>query len=178
MEPPFDCSNDDSGDAAFVRAIKFIWGRDAVEEFVAYDMHPLATSVGFDKVATFVTPTSKLRVPMPKFVAVHKDDEDDIQFLARIELEPEGIVGSYTRLKHDACLTNLHNGGHLNSVFELMEVAYGPRPEPGTEEFTEALKKRRMDVAGKNLGKHVRALGKMKVETVKAVVPQGKASTP
>jgi hypothetical protein len=32
-------------------------------------------------------------------------NKDDIQFLARVELEAEGIVGSYTKPKHDACLT-------------------------------------------------------------------------
>jgi hypothetical protein len=109
-----------------------------VEEFVACGMHPLATGVGFDKVATLVTPVSKLRVPLPKFVAAHRDDEDDAQFLARLELEAEGIVGSYTRPEHDACVMNLRNRGHLNRVFELAKVAYGPRPEPSTEEFTEA----------------------------------------
>jgi hypothetical protein len=77
-------------------------------------------------------------VPLPKFVVVHKDDEDDVQFLARVELEAEGIVGSYTYPEHDACIANLHNEGRLNQVFELAEVAYGPRPEPGTEEFIEA----------------------------------------
>jgi hypothetical protein len=55
-------------------------------------MHPLAPSVGFDKVATLVTLVSKLKVPLPKFVAVRKDD---VQFLARVELEAEGIMGSY-----------------------------------------------------------------------------------
>jgi hypothetical protein len=33
-----------------------------MEEFVACGMHPLTTSVGFDKVATLVTPVSKLKV--------------------------------------------------------------------------------------------------------------------
>jgi hypothetical protein len=140
-EPPFDCGNDDSGEAAFVRATKFIGGWDVMVQFVDCDMHPLAAGVGFDKVATLVTRVSKLRVPLPKFVAVHKDSEDDVQFLARVELEAEGIVGSYTRPEHDACITNLRNGGCLNWVFKLVEVAYGPRPEPGTEEFTEAFKK-------------------------------------
>jgi hypothetical protein len=175
-EPPFDCGDDDSGDTTF-RATKFIEGRDAVEEFVACGMHPLAAGVGFDKVATLVTPVSKLRVPLPKFVAVHKDDEDNVQFLTRVELEAEGIVGSYTRPEHDACVTNLRNGGRLNQVFELAEVAYGPQPEPGTEEFTGPSKKMRMDAAGKNSSKHARALEKKKVETAKAAVPQGKATT-
>jgi hypothetical protein len=89
-------------------------------------------------VATLVTPVLKLRVPLPKFVVVRKDNEDDVQFLARVELKAEGIVGSYTCPEHDACVANLRNGGCLNWVFELAEVAYGPRPEPGTEEFTDA----------------------------------------
>jgi hypothetical protein len=176
-EPPFDCGNDDSGDITFVRATKFIRGWDAVEESVACSMHPLVTGVGFDKVSTLVTPVSKLKVPLSKFAAVHKDDEDDVQFLARVELEAESIVGSYTHLDHEACVMKLHNRDRLNKVFELAEVAYGPQSEPDTEEFTEASKKRRMDAVGKNPGKRVRALGKKKVETVKAAVLLGKACT-
>jgi hypothetical protein len=53
-----------------------------------------------------------LKVPLPKFTAVRKDDdEDDVQFLARVELEAEGIVGSYTKPEHDACLAHVCNGG-------------------------------------------------------------------
>jgi hypothetical protein len=62
MEPPFNCSDNDSGDAAFVQATKFIGGQDAVEEFVACGMHPLASGVSFDKGATVVTPVTKLKV--------------------------------------------------------------------------------------------------------------------
>jgi hypothetical protein len=95
-----------------------------MEEFVACSMHPLAAGVGFDKVATLVTPVLNIKVPLPKFVAVHKDDEDDVQFLARVELEAEGIVGSYTSPEHEACVASLRNRGHLNMVFELAEVAW------------------------------------------------------
>jgi hypothetical protein len=122
-EPPFDCSDNDSGDAAFVRATNFFGGRDTVEEFVACGMHPLTTSVGFDKVATLVTPVSKLKVPLPKFVVVRKDDEDDVKLLARVELEAKGIVGSCTHPEHEACIMSLRNRGRLNRVFEFAEVA-------------------------------------------------------
>jgi hypothetical protein len=176
-EPPFDCGDDDSGDTAFVWATKFIGGQDAMEEFVACGMHPLAAGVGFNKVATLVTSVSKLKVPLLKFVAVRKNDEDDVQFLARVELEAEGIMGSYTCPEHEACIMSLHNGVLLNRVFELAEVAYEPRLEPDTEEFTEASKKRKMDAAGKNMSKHARALGKKKVETAKAIVQPGKTCT-
>jgi hypothetical protein len=149
-----------------------------VEEFVACGMHPLAAGIGFDKVGTLVTPVSKLIVPLPKFVVVHNDDEDDVQFLARVELEAEGIVSSYTLPEHEACIMSLRNGGPLNKVFELVEVVYGPRPEPGTEEFTEASKKRKMDAARKNSSKHVRVLGKKNVEIMKTTVPPEKTCSP
>jgi hypothetical protein len=158
MEPPFDSANGDSGDTAFVDPTKFIGRQDAVEEFVACGMQPLSIGVGFDKIGTFTTPVSQLRVPLPRFVAVHKDDEDHVKFLARVELEAEGVVGSYTHPEHDACITNLRNRGRLNWVFELAGVTYGPRPESGTAEFTEASKKMKIDVAEKNPGKYARAL--------------------
>jgi hypothetical protein len=79
----------------------------------------MAASVGFDRVAVGVTPISKLKMHLPKFVAACKDDEDDVQFLARIELDAEGIMGSYTRLENDACIASLCNGGRMNRVFEL-----------------------------------------------------------
>jgi hypothetical protein len=111
-EPPFDCADDDSRDVAFVQTTKFIGGRDAVEEFIACGMYPLVADAGFDRVATRTTPASKLKVPLPKFLAVRKDDnEDDVQFLVRVELEAEGIVGSYTKPEHDACLAHVHNRG-------------------------------------------------------------------
>jgi hypothetical protein len=116
-------------------------------------------------------------MPLPKFVVVRKDDsEDDVKFLARVELEAKGIVGRYTRPEHGSCIANLRNVGCLNRVFELAGVAYKPRSELGTEELTKASKKRKIDVAGKNLSKRVRALGKKKTETTKAATPQGKAT--
>jgi hypothetical protein len=82
-DPPFDYANDDLGDIAFVQATKFIGGRDVVEEFIACGMYPLATGAGFDRVATCTTLVTKLKVPLLKFTAAHKDDnEDDIQFFS------------------------------------------------------------------------------------------------
>jgi hypothetical protein len=175
-EPPFDCANDDSGDVAFIRATKFIGGRDAVEEFLACSVYLLAAGVGFNRVMVGVTLVSKLKLPLLKLVAVRKDDENDVQFLVRIELDAEGAMGSYTRPEHDACIASLCNGGHLNCMFELAEVAYGPHPVPGTDAFTEALKKRRIDAAGKTPAKRETASGKKKGEPTKVVAPRGKAS--
>jgi hypothetical protein len=176
-EPPFDCADDNSGDIAFVQATKFIGGRDAMEEFIACDMYPLAIGSGFDRVVMHTTPVSKLMVPLLKFVAVHKDDnKDEVQFLARVELEAEGIVGSYTKPEHDACLAHMHNRGRLNHIFELAGVTYGPRPVPGTEEFTEAMRKRKLDATGRNPSKHLMAVVKKKMEAAKVAPSRGKAS--
>jgi hypothetical protein len=109
-------------------------------------------------------------------VAIHKDDEDDVQFLVRVELDTEGVVGSYTRPEHDTCVASLRNEGRLNCVFELVGVAYRPRLVPGTEAFTEASRKRKMDVTGKTPVKRVEAPRKKKGEPVKVVVPLGKTS--
>jgi hypothetical protein len=71
---------------------KFIEGQDIVEEFIACGMYPLAASAGFDRVAMHMTPVSKLKVPLGWHI-----NEDDVQFLARVELEAESIIGSYTK---------------------------------------------------------------------------------
>jgi hypothetical protein len=105
---PFYCADEDSGDIAFIHATKFIRGRDAMEEFLACGMYPLVADAGFDRVATRTMPISKLKVPLPKFMAVRKDDDEgDVQFLEMVELEAEGIVGSYTKPEHDAFLAHV-----------------------------------------------------------------------
>jgi hypothetical protein len=81
-----------------------------VEEFKARGMYPLAADAGFDRVATHMTPVSKLKVPLLKFTTIHKDDnKDDVQFLVRVELESE----------HDPCLAHVRNGGRLNHILSL-----------------------------------------------------------
>jgi hypothetical protein len=96
--------------------------------------------------------------------------------LARVELEAEGIVGSYTKPEHDACRAHMHNGGWLNRIFELAGVTYGPRPVPSTEEFTKAVKKRKLDATRKNLSKCPKAAGKKKMEAMKVAPSRGKSS--
>jgi hypothetical protein len=165
------------GDVAFVQATKFIGGHDVVEKFIAWRMYPIAVSVGFNRVAMCTTPVSKLKVPLSKFIAICMDDnEDDVQFLVRVELEAEDIVGSYTKPEHVGCLAHVHNGGRLNHIFEIVGVSYGPRPMPDTKEFTEAMRKRKLDAARKNPSKHLKAAGKKKKEATVVAPSRGKAS--
>jgi hypothetical protein len=50
-----------------------------------------------------------------------------------------------------------------------------PHPMPGTDEFTEASRKRKIDAVGKTSVKHARVPGKRKWDSAKVVVLQGKA---
>jgi hypothetical protein len=47
---------------------------------------------------------------------------------------------------------------------------------PGTDEITEAVRKRKLDATGKNLGKRPKAAGKKKMEATKVAPSWGKAS--
>jgi hypothetical protein len=97
-----------------------------VEEYLTCGMSSLSIDISFERVADGVTPVSRLKLPLPKFHAMRMHDEDDVQFLARVELEAEGIVGIYTCPEHDVCMAGQPNGGRLNRVFELAGVSYGP----------------------------------------------------
>jgi hypothetical protein len=50
----------------------------------------------------------------------------------------------------------------MNHVFERAGVAYGSRAMPGTDEFTEVVRKRKLDDTRKNLSKRPKAAGKRK----------------
>jgi hypothetical protein len=123
-EPPVDCPDDDSGDATFVKAASAIGGRDAVEEYVACGMHLLSAGVSFRRITDGVTLVLRVRLPLPKFRAMRRDGEDDIQVL----VEAESVIGSYSHSEHDVCVEIVSNEGRLNCVFELVGVVYGPSP--------------------------------------------------
>lgn len=88
--------DDDLSDTAFVWAFKFVGGWDAVEEFMACGVYLLAAGVSFDQVSIDMTPVSKMKMPLPKFVVARKDGEDDIKFFAWVELDVKGIGSNYT----------------------------------------------------------------------------------
>jgi hypothetical protein len=47
---------------------------------------------------------SKLKASLPRFPICREHDEDDIKFLVIVEQEARVIVGSYTRMEHEACM--------------------------------------------------------------------------
>jgi hypothetical protein len=107
MKPSFNCPDDDLSDRAFVWASKYIDGRDAMEEFVPCGVWPLVAGVNFERVKVRETSVLKLKAPLPKFPLRREDDEDDTEFLVRVEQEARVIMGSYTHMEHKACITGL-----------------------------------------------------------------------
>jgi hypothetical protein len=60
VKPEVECPNDDANNAAFVQATTTIGGQDAIEEFVACKMYPLASSFGFKGVTIGTISMSKV----------------------------------------------------------------------------------------------------------------------
>jgi hypothetical protein len=85
-----------------------------VEMYLACGLYPLSASVSFEGITDDMTLILRVKLPLPKFHDVRSDEEDDAQFLARVELEAESVVGGYSRPEHDACVASLPNGGRLN----------------------------------------------------------------
>jgi hypothetical protein len=81
-EPLINCPNSDKGGVAFVKSTGFIWGRDAIEEYLACGLYPLSASVSFGEVAEGVTLASKHKLSLPKFHVVCSDEEYDVKFLS------------------------------------------------------------------------------------------------
>jgi hypothetical protein len=115
VEPKVECPDNDPNDASFVRATATIGGRDAVEEYVACKMYPLATGFGFESVPLGMTPMSKVESPLLLFamgaIAARLAD----QVLAEIEMEVERVVGSFGPREYDTLkMAIILNTGRLN----------------------------------------------------------------
>jgi hypothetical protein len=67
VDPKMECPDNDPNDTAFVRATATIGGRDAVEEYVACKIYPLAATYGFENVPLGMMPVSKVKSPLPPF---------------------------------------------------------------------------------------------------------------
>jgi hypothetical protein len=153
MEPPFKCGDDDAEDATFIKATRFIGGRDTIKEFITYGLYPLLANFGLGEVVDRETPVSNLHLLLPEFPIVRLPDEMNDHFCTRIELAAKNIMGGYARGEHDVCVVSVLNRGRVNWVFEQASVPYGPRSEPGSEACKEATRKRRDDASTEPAGK-------------------------
>jgi hypothetical protein len=136
---------------------------DAIEEFLACGIYPPAADFSFGEVAEALIAVSKVMAPLLDFRIVRVDGGDHAQFLAKVELEAERIVGSYDPREHEACIKLLPNGSYLNQAFEKAGVAYAVRLAPDTEASIEASKRRKVMPMGKLLQNRLELLQKIKL---------------
>jgi hypothetical protein len=87
---------------AFIQASSTIGDRDAIEEFVACKMYPLASSFGFKGMTLGMTPVLKVRTPLPVFPVEAVSTENAHHILAEVEMEAEKILGSFGPKEYDA----------------------------------------------------------------------------
>jgi hypothetical protein len=57
--------------------VSSIRGRDVVE-YLACGMYPLSTGIYFQGVTDGVTPVSRVKLLLPRFLTIRSDDEDDV----------------------------------------------------------------------------------------------------
>jgi hypothetical protein len=178
VEPGVECSDDDPNDVAFVQATATIGGQDAIEEFVASIMFPLASSFSFRDVTAGTTPVLKVQTLLLLFPIelVYVGDADRV--LAEVETEAERFLGSFKPREHDALkMAKLPNGGCLNHVLEQMGVAYAPHPLPGSNVSQVARDKRKAEVTKKQATKMVKT-GTSRATPSKTVTPLPKTAPP
>jgi hypothetical protein len=149
-----DCPNHDISDATFGQATTVTGGCDIVDEFLACGIYPLSVGFGFKNVTTDTTVVLKVEVPLPIFPVEAVSMEITYHFLVKVEIDAEKILGSYRAKEHDACeMVKLSNGSCLNRVFKHMGVPYAPHPLLGTDAFTVATKKQKVNVSRKTVMK-------------------------
>jgi hypothetical protein len=106
MKPPTDCPDTNVRDVAFVRTTSAIGGRDAMEEYLA--------DFCFGEIHDGITLVSKLKVPLSEFRATGTEEEDENQFLAKVELEVENVLGRCGYIEHEDYVKLLPNNDRLN----------------------------------------------------------------
>jgi hypothetical protein len=118
VEPEVECPEDDANNAPFIRAITTLGGRDAVEEFVACQMYPIATSFGFSGVIIDTMLASKVQMSLLLSPIETVSAENGRRVLVEVETEAKRILGSFRPKEYDALkMADLANGGRLNLVF-------------------------------------------------------------
>jgi hypothetical protein len=154
VEPEVDCPDDDSNNVTFVRTTSTIGGRDAIEEFMACRMYPLASSFGFEAVTLGMTHVSKFRTLLPVFLVETVSAVNAHHILVKVETKAAKIHGSFGPKEYDALTTaKLLNGGHLNRVFQQMGLAYALHPLLGSETSQAVREKQKAKVSKKLLQK-------------------------
>jgi hypothetical protein len=158
IEPEVECLDNVPNDVAFVRATTTIGGCDAVEEYIACKIYPLAASFGFESVPLGTTPVSKVETPLPLFAMGTIAVEHTGHFLVEVKKEAERVLGSFEPREYDSLMVeNIMDDSRLNHILEQMRVPYFPCPQPSFTASQAANKKRKAEVAKKPAAKKEKA---------------------
>jgi hypothetical protein len=142
IELEVDCLDNDPNDVAFVRATAAIGGHEAIKEYMACKICPLAAGFSFESMPLGMTPVSKVETPLSLFVVGNIAVEYATRVLVEIETEAKKVLGSFGPKEYDTLyMANISNGVHLNRVLEQMGVLYVLRPLPGSDASHAAIKK-------------------------------------
>jgi hypothetical protein len=100
---------------------------------------------------------SKVETPLSLFVMGTIVAEHADHVLEEIEMEVEGVLGSFRPREYDALgMANIPNGGHLNQVLKQMGVPYAARPLPVFEASHAAIKEWKAEVSKNPAAKKVK----------------------
>jgi hypothetical protein len=134
VEPEVECPDNDPSDDAFARVTVTIGGHDAVEEYMACKIFPLAASFGFKSVPLGTTPILRVETPLPLFAIGIIATEHTDHFLAEVETETKKVLGSFRLREYVALrLVNIPNSDHLNAFLSkwgfrtLLILSLAPR---------------------------------------------------
>jgi hypothetical protein len=116
---------DDVNDRAFIRVTTNIGGHDVVEEYLVCGVWPLSATWDLSDVEEAEAPLLKVMVPLPKVFAMKGSKEKDHEFVMRVCVGANKLVGSYGLMEHQACMSQIRNGC-LKHVFEVASVKYPP----------------------------------------------------
>jgi hypothetical protein len=135
-----------------------IGGHDAVEEYVACKIYPLAASFSFKSAPLGMTPMLKVETPQPLFAVGTIATEYADHFLVEVETEAKRVLESFGLREYNALImVNISNGDRLNRVFEQIGVPHFPHPQPDSIASQSANKKWKAKVAKKPAAKKAKA---------------------
>jgi hypothetical protein len=77
-------------------------------------------------------PELDYEVRSPKFNVKRPDGKTDEEIVAEVEKKVVQMIGNYTHREWECAQKILKHQGHVNRVFDEMNVLYPPRPRPST----------------------------------------------
>jgi hypothetical protein len=126
---PFEVAEDDSDEEALRCAARMSSGRDLVEEFIGYEVWPLAHGWVLGKVCPRQMPSLGEQLVRSPAFALDLRGRDPAAFVREVEDRAMRIVGRYVPRTEAVRSWDIRGSNvRLNRVFELNRLPYGGYP--------------------------------------------------